>query len=211
MLTKPQKLALKIIFDSNLAKISAWGGGTALSEVYLHHRRSSDIDIILSQMPPLSDLTLLVKQIKSALRAGKVISYSKMNRFQYVFISAKTQLKLEFVFYPFVKLSRIKRWGNVRVESLFDMAASKTLASYQRHEPKDTVDMYFLLKDKFPLAKLVKGVEKKFGETIDAAHLLAKLTDNLEKCLAIKPLLYKKFDKKTVEKFFQQEFNQLKF
>lgn len=210
MLTKKQKLALEIVFSSNLAKIATWGGGTALSEVYLKHRRSDDVDIILSQMPPTTELTLLTQKIKSALVAKKVSSFATMNRFQYVFDSAKKQLKLEFVFYPFIKLGRIKYLGNLRVESLFDIAVSKTLASYQRQEPKDTIDMYFLLKNTFSLAELAKGVEKKFGEIIDTAHLLAKLTDSLKKYPAIKPLLYKKLPKKTIEDFFQQKFNQLK-
>ncbi len=210
MLTKGQKIALKIIFNSPLAKIATWGGGTALSEIYLKHRASSDIDIFLSQMPPLTEITLLANEIKKALGVKTMASFSIMNRFQYVFEYKESELKLEFVYYPFAKLATDKQVGKIKVESLLDIAVSKTLTSYQRQEPKDALDMYFLLQ-KYTLKRLIAGVEKKFGEQIDSAHLLAKLTRNLTGYQAIKPLLYNKISRGMIKKFFQKKFNQLKF
>lgn len=57
MLTKEQKTTLETTFSSGIKDIAVWGGGTALSEIYLHHRRSEDIDIILSDLPTGDILT----------------------------------------------------------------------------------------------------------------------------------------------------------
>ena len=67
MLTKEQKTILETIFSSKIAGIASWGGGTALSENYLGHRKSEDIDIILSDLPPTIELTILAEKIGKAL------------------------------------------------------------------------------------------------------------------------------------------------
>ena len=65
MLTKEQKTTLETIFNSGVKNIAAWGGGTALSEIYLHHRLSDDIDIILSDLPAGDILTALSNQVRA--------------------------------------------------------------------------------------------------------------------------------------------------
>lgn len=210
MLKKEQKLALEEIFSSNLATIATWGGGTALSEIYLHHRRSDDIDIILADLPPLTELTILANKIKKSLAIKTTKSLVKMNRFQYFFDLPNNQLlKLEFVYYPFPKLDHPKKIGKIKVESLLDIAVAKTLTAYQRQEVKDAFDLYILLKNKhFTLKKLVKGVEQKFGETIDPRALLAKLVENLKTFKSLKPMMIgKKYHQKDLLDFLQQEFN----
>ncbi|TSC94943.1 MAG: Uncharacterized protein Athens101428_68 [Candidatus Berkelbacteria bacterium Athens1014_28] len=209
MLTKEQKLALLEVFRSPIKKIATWGGGTALSEIYLHHRKSEDIDIILSDLPAPEVLTTLSNTIKKNLGAKNKKSFTRMNRFQYVFdLAGKKQLKLEFVYYPFPKIGRIKKINNIIAESLIDIAVSKTLSAYQRNEIKDAFDLFVILKDKkFGLERLISGVEKKFGEKIDTAILLARLTKNMENFDDLKPLLIIKYPKKKIEDFFQSLFN----
>jgi len=209
MLTKNQKTVLEIIFASELKDFATWGGGTALSEIYLHHRQSDDIDIILSDLPVGTYLTAIANQIETELGADSRDNFSKMNRFQYFFnLKPKNQLKLEFVYYPFPRLDKPKKDGKILVESLYDLAVSKTLAGYQRKEPKDAYDLYEILKRKlYSLNKLVVGVEKKFGEKIDTALLLANLTDSSEMFDAIKPLLVdKNITQKALTALFQEEF-----
>jgi len=208
MLTKEQKITLETIFDSGIKDAAAWGGGTALSEIYLHHRRSEDIDIILSDLPTGDILTILSNQIAEKIGAKSKKSTTKMNRFQYVFgLPNRKQQKLEFIYYPFPKLGRIKKIDHVHVESLFDIAVSKTLTAYQRREVKDAFDLYVILSNEhFSLKQLVSGVEKKFGEIIDTATLLAKISTNLNDYAKLTPLLVeKKYSKNDMLKFFQKE------
>jgi len=211
MLTKEQKLILKEIFNSKIKDIAVWGGGTALSEIYLKHRQSEDIDIILSDLPPQIELTILTNKIKKALRASKKKSIVKLNRFQYIFnLNKNRQLKLEFVFYPFRKLAKPKKIGKIKIESLLDIAVSKTLSAYQRYEVKDVYDLFVILKQKyFSFADLIKGVQKKFEEEIDPGLLLAKITASLRDFQNLKPMLIKKYSKKEIINFFQNEFNQI--
>lgn len=210
MLAKEQKIILETIFQSKLKKIAAWGGGTALSEIYLHHRKSDDIDIILSDLPQEIELTILTNQIKDKLKASDKESLVKMNRYQYVFeFTNRKEQKLEFIYYPFIKLKPAKKLGKIKIESLFDIAVSKTLSVYQRDEVKDGFDLFVILKEKrFTLPELVRGVEKKFEEKIDAPTLLAKLTKSLENFDSLTPLIIgKKYQQKELTDFFQQEFN----
>ncbi len=209
MLTKEQKLTLKEVFKSPIANFATWGGGTALSEVYLHHRKSEDIDIILVDLPPNETLTILSNKISKTVGAKNKTSFTKMNRFQYVFVLENNgQLKLEFVYYPFPKIDNNTEILGFKVESLLDIAISKTLSAYQRDEVKDAFDLFVILQDKkFSLEKLVSGVEKKFEEKIDPAILLARLTRNLENFDNLKPLLTKKYSKKIIIDFFQSLFN----
>lgn len=209
MLTKTQQLVLNAIFSFPIARIATWGGGTALSELYLHHRRSDDIDIILSEMPIPTDLTIISNKIKGQIKALKKESFSKMNRFQYIFtLKNQRQQKLEFVYYPFPKLGKIKKIGTVKAESLRDIAVAKTLAAYQRKEVKDAFDLYIILsRKKMKLNELVAGVEKKFEEVIDPAHLLAKLMKSLDNFDLIKLYLEEKISRNIIAAFFQKEFS----
>ena len=211
MLTKEQKATLKTIFSTGVRDIASWGGGTALSEIYLHHRRSEDIDIILSDLPAGDILTTLSNQIAEKIEAKSKESGSKMNRFQYVFeLPDKKQQKLEFIYYPFPKLGRIKKIDQIKVESLFDIAVSKTLTAYQRREVKDAFDLYIILSNKhFTLDRLIVGVEKKFGEIVDTAALLAKISSILNDYVKLTPMIIKnKYSKKNMLEFFQKELEQ---
>ncbi|MCX6812466.1 MAG: nucleotidyl transferase AbiEii/AbiGii toxin family protein [Candidatus Berkelbacteria bacterium] len=210
MLTKEQKLVLKEIFKSPIENIAVWGGGTALSEIYLHHRKSEDIDIILFDLPPVDVLTTLSNQIKKSLGAKNKKSFSRMNRFQYVFeLSDSDQLKLEFVYYPFPKIGKVMEVSGFKVESLLDIAISKTLLAYQRSEVKDAFDLFIILQDKkFTFEKLISGVKEKFEEQIDPAILISRLTKSLENFDYLKPLLTRKYSKKEIADFFQKLFDE---
>ena len=213
MLSKEQNEILKAVFQSPLREIASWGGGTALSEIYLHHRRSDDIDIILSDLPQAFLITETANEIKKILGADKMSSTARYNRFQYLFTLSKNRTqKLEFVYYPFPKLQKPRQYNSaILVESLLDIATSKMLAAYQRQEPKDAYDLFIILKNKkYPLNKLVASVETKFGEQIDPSLLLAKLTKNAELFSALRPLIYdKNIRSRDLLDLFQKEFNQL--
>lgn len=208
MLKKEQEIILETIFASPVKTIASWGGGTALSEIYLHHRRSDDVDIILTDLPETTELSVLAQEIKLKLKAKTVASFANMNRFQYVFEPAAGIQKLEFIYYPFKKLGKTKMAGKIKIESLKDICVSKTLAAYQRREVKDAYDFYEIISnDHFSLDQLVKGVKDKFGEKIDPPTLLAKINVSLNDFNHLKPLLYGKADRKKILEFFQNEFN----
>ncbi len=76
-------------------------------------------------------------------------------------------------------------------------------------EIKDTYDLFIILKNKyFTLSQLIKGVERKFGEQIDPANLLARLSNSLKNFDGLKLLsVNKNYTKKQISDFMQDQFN----
>jgi len=71
-------------------------------------------------------------------------------------------------------LENVKLVGGARVDSFRDVAANKLMALIDRFDPKDFVDMFFILK-KARLADIRKDVELKFGMKIDDIFLGGEL------------------------------------
>ena len=81
-----------------------------------------------------------------------------------LFLHNGDELRLEFVHYEHPKINdRIRRDG-ILIDSFDDISANKTMALLDRNEPKDIVDMYYILsKGEYSVDRLLKLVEKKFG------------------------------------------------
>ena len=119
-------------------------------------------------------------------------------------------MQLEFVYFPFDNISKPKSDQDfkIKVDSLVDMATNKTLATYQRNEPKDIFDLYSLLETKkFKLPGLIKNVNKKFEIEIDEADLEAKILSNIDLLENIRPLILNKRNFKIgkIEAFFTKK------
>jgi len=72
-------------------------------------------------------------------------------------------LKVEFTCYPFKSLEDRLRVGKLSVDSLLNLVTGKLFAMADRFDPKDFVDLYFVLKKKsLKLENLVKMTEERF-------------------------------------------------
>ena len=74
-------------------------------------------------------------------------------------------LKVEFTRYPFERLAPARKFWGVAVDSLSDILANKLMAMTDRRDPKDYVDVYFILQD-YPSMKIedsIRQTENKFG------------------------------------------------
>lgn len=207
-----QKSALKELGKSELAKHFYWSGGTALAYGYLQHRFSEDLDFMSQELLPEDYLFQLVKNLSGNLKIKKIEQKKIYNRGEFIFYKNNQSLKLEFVYYPFknYKKTRLLKEFNVRISSLEDIAINKIHALYERSEPKDIFDLYWILaKSKLNLKFLIKGVEKKFGVEIDLALFIVKTINTIEKLDGIQPLIFKKFlcQKEKMRKYFQNEAN----
>ncbi len=208
---------IQAIAQGRLAKLYYWTGGTALAYKYLGNRLSEDLDFFSGDLLRDEDLLVELERLKKSLKIKKIKLVRELNRQQFGLAFGRGQnLKLGFVFFPFKNLARPimdKKLG-MRVDSLVDMAANKTLAAWQRHEPKDVFDLYSLLTiKKMKLSELIKKVNKKFGVQIDEADLGAKILDNINLLKSIRPLVLnsKEFDIKKIRNFFSsQSINYLK-
>lgn len=68
ILTKKQKLTLKLISKTELAQSFYFSGGTALAYYYLQHRRSEDLDFFNENEFNPQDISIILKSLQKKLK-----------------------------------------------------------------------------------------------------------------------------------------------
>jgi predicted nucleotidyltransferase component of viral defense system len=171
-----QQRALGVVAESGLAKELAFGGGAALAAVHLHHRTSEDLDFFL--MRPVEP--------HEAESIGRVLATSS-TRVDIEVVGPRTSLllrrgrgvfgRIDFAFYPFDPIGRRTSWRGLAVESLLDMTVNKVQAILTRLQPRDFVDLFFLLREgpQKDLDKLLDLVRAKFDVGAHRMGLAARL------------------------------------
>lgn len=174
LLTKDQQFVIKLFAQETSLHHFYLSGGTALAEFYLHHRDSDDLDFF-SEIPfDLKTVEAFVKKITDHF-GGVAARLERLYDRKLFFIQTKTgELKLEFSLYPFPALEEKNITREVRVDSKRDITANKLAALLDRFEPKDFVDLYFLLQER-TIEDVQCDVEKKFGLKISALSLAGEL------------------------------------
>ena len=126
-------------------------GGTALAEFFLGHRLSFDLDLFTTEE------TLIVpfsRHLESAFQ-GQGWKVDVVRRFSsYVEIvlgAGEDELRLDLALdSPFRFAPPVRSEYGVWVNDYEDLQAEKVLAYYGRAEPRDAVDLYFLLQEEAP-------------------------------------------------------------
>ncbi|MBI2430617.1 MAG: nucleotidyl transferase AbiEii/AbiGii toxin family protein [Candidatus Levybacteria bacterium] len=125
----------------------------------------------------------------------------------------KEVLRLEFVHYNHEKktLGKKELLLGVQIDSLVDIAANKTFAYFDRNEPKDLFDVYFLLqKGGFTPIKLLSLVEQKFGVSFDESSFWSEAFKSFPLLYTLRPLLLQKGNEKqedllkNIEDYFKE-------
>ena len=206
ILTSLQKRVLRIL--GHLQDISEFylTGGTALAEFYLGHRLSFDLDLFTTEeglIVPFSyqvekTLTTHGLQVEVVRRFS---SYVEMTIYG-MGDSLRLDLALDT---PFRLGEPLPSPYGVLVNDFEDLKAEKTLAYYGRAEPRDAVDLYFLLQkgDLDDLMKLASQKDSGFDPYWFAIALqhAESFPDELEKW-PVKMLI--PFDPKLLKKQFKE-------
>ncbi|MCK4353093.1 nucleotidyl transferase AbiEii/AbiGii toxin family protein [candidate division WOR-3 bacterium] len=136
-------------------------GGTALAEFYIGHRLSYDLDLFTSE----GELVLPFSRVMEDGFKKEGLSVSVIRRFQ-TFIEfelgkkdERTKLQLAYDS-PFRFAEPEDSDLGVKVNDYKDIIADKLLTFFGRAEPRDAVDLFFILKKK-DLWELVKLASKK--------------------------------------------------
>lgn len=137
-------------------------GGTALAAFFLKHRYSDDLDFFTPRDADWSFLTSFIERLEKILDAQAVRHERLFDRRLYFFTIPRGELKIEFTIYPFEHLEEPIRERGMRIDSLRDISANKLAALVDRFDPKDFVDLFFILKQ-HSLADICRDAEKKFG------------------------------------------------
>lgn len=173
-LTQAQKAIIDALAASPLKEKFYWTGGTLLAEKYLHHRASYDVDLFSDAPVKSEEIKPMIDALKQTLRLAVVDAVRVHDRWEF-FIHNHDEVRLEFVHYDYPALKPRRMWRGVRIDSLEDLAANKTMALVERHEPKDAVDIYFLMtRGKIPAHRLLLLARKKFGFQMNTTTFLSE-------------------------------------
>ena len=203
-LDKLQQKTLLLFASSSLSKRFYWTGGTALTYLHLQHRRSEDIDLFSDTAFSHNELLAFIGTVRQHIKLKNIEEKRIFDRHEF-FLHNDSTLRLEFVHYEFPALQRRKKWNDIYVDSLTDMAANKTMAMLDRHDPKDAFDVYFLIHVKnFTPKKLLSLVKKKFGITYPESSFWSQGLIAAKMLKNIQPLMTEKnFNLKKIQLYFE--------
>lgn len=202
-----QKKALARFLASPLSKKFYLAGGTALSEFYLKHRKSEDLDFFTQEELDIGE----IKEFSSGLE--KIVSLQKieyLHRFGlYTFFfypkGEVVKYKIDFGQYPFGPIEQLKNFSGLSVESLYDIAVDKAHTISIRPRSRDFVDLFFILQKQkeWQFNDLVKRGQEKFELAVNPIQLGQNLLQ--VRTLSDMPIMLKHFDLKEMQKFFLKE------
>jgi len=193
---------LDAFFSSRFGRSFYLTGGTALARYYFHHRESFDLDLFThDQGLDFSALSRLMLDLGERLGLVVKQQVTVETFLQFIFQNEKGEnLKVDFVKDIIVHFGKVLSRGNVRIDSLENIASNKILAVFGRTEPKDFIDLYFILKSKkFTFEELFERAKKKdLGlSEFYLANSLAQIGQT-DKRLKV----YKEFDWDEMVKFY---------
>ncbi len=155
-----------------------WTGGTVLSEFYLQHRDSEDIDLFTEKAEVQIDpINTFISSVAKKLRAKNIKYAQFLGLHTFIFeFSDHPPLKVDFNYYPFTPLETAKKYKTLRYDSVLDIAVNKMQTIATKPRSRDFIDLYMIHKSyNFDLVDLMKKARQKFDWYTDPIQLAAKL------------------------------------
>jgi predicted nucleotidyltransferase component of viral defense system len=183
IITDLQREILTIFSEIHDSKMFYLTGGTALAEFYLGHRKSFDLDIFTTEKGLIIPFSYAFEQeLKKNFLVKVVRRYETFVEFE---VSAKgdsTKVQLAYDS-PFRFENPVDSDIGVKVNDYTDLIVDKLLAFFGRAEPRDTIDLFFILKkeDFWKLIELAKQKDPGFDLywLAIALHKIKNFPDNL--------------------------------
>ncbi|MCI0416486.1 nucleotidyl transferase AbiEii/AbiGii toxin family protein [bacterium] len=180
ILTPLQGKVLQTLFNNDLGNQGFYlTGGTALSEFYLQHRKSEDLDLFTREDKPFFGI---VQNISEYFAPANIVISSQEIKDDLVRIWIKEEgtleppLKLEFASKDMPALAATVNFDRIVVDSFLDIAVNKVCTILHRgpSEFKDYCDLYFILKKEpsFSLEYLMERAKEKDGAFDEAENRL---------------------------------------
>lgn len=178
ILTELQKRFLELVIkEPSLVKNYYWTGGTVLSEFYLQHRESEDVDLFTEKKEvQIAPINVFVKKAVNNLKA-RDFTYTQflgLHTFKFEF-SRKLALKVDFNYYPFSILEKGGNYKGLVYDSVIDIAVNKIQTIATGPRSRDFIDLYLIHKTyKYETIDLMKKARQKFDYFTDPLHLASK-------------------------------------
>ena len=204
-----------ILREPYLVKNYYWTGGTVLTEFYLHHRESYDLDLFTEKSEVhLPSIMQFSRKAGKKLGAKKIVSGRFLGLYSFTFILPDdSELKIDFNYYPFPRIEVGKKYKALNVDSLIDIATNKVHTLFMRPRFRDYIDLYYILngQNALSLEKLISLADVKFDWHIDPLQLGANLTRVVATTtLKNEPKMLVPFDRKQMENWYLSLATQLK-
>lgn len=212
ILTPNQKKILELIAEEKYFTDRFYlAGGTALSEFYLQHRLSEDIDLF-SENQEVNPVYIL-KFFKTRLVNLKIKKIETKQVFGlysfFLHFQNKDILKIDFNYYPFPLIEKGMKFNNLVIESIYDIGVDKVHTVVMKPRARDFIDIYFIIKEKgYGFEELLMQAKAKFDWDISLIDLGARFMEASK--LADYPRMNKKIDHKEWQDFFLNEAKKLK-
>jgi len=117
-------------------------GGTALGEYYFQHRYSEDLDFFSRSERDVSQDS---REFQEFLESRQLATTSERASSSFARLHVGPEkLKVDLANDLKVQMAPVENFGGILVDSLEDIAVNKVCA-LSRHEPKDYIDLYFIL------------------------------------------------------------------
>lgn len=214
ILTPKQFEFLELVkVDLRVTKAFYLTGGTALSEFYLKHRLSEDLDFFTEEKEVDQGLIeAYLKKISTHIPIKEIKRSIFMGLFSYsLTFKDGGKLKVDFNYYPFPRIEKGTKYGTLSIDSLRDIAANKVHTLFVKPRDRDYLDLYFIMKNSdLKLNQLILDAKAKFDWDIDKLTLASQLLRVKEIDILETPKLLAPFDKRQMDDFFMSEANKLR-
>ncbi len=164
VLTPLQEEILRAITRSEIGDLFFLTGGTALSAFYLQHRLSEDLDFFTGEPAGMTVVRSLFADIAGKIGAG--VEYRRAySTFLDCVVTGRSgeQVRVDFAVDPVARLEPVLREEHygIQIDNSLDIVCNKLSALFDRHEPKDFVDIYFIDKELYPFPEVLKNARRK--------------------------------------------------
>lgn len=164
VLTPFQEEILRALAPTGIGETFILTGGTALSAFYLQHRFSEDLDFFTSDEAAITLVRPALERSAGVL--GARVEYSRVYA---TFLDCRIfrpdgdSVRVDFAVdqpYRLEPPASHPEYG-IRVDGSLDIACNKLSALFDRHEPKDFVDVFFVDRELYPFRDLLASARLK--------------------------------------------------
>lgn len=178
ILTELQKRFLELVIkEPTITESYYWTGGTVLSEFYLQHRDSEDIDLFIEKEEVKVDaITIFINDSVEKLGAREMRYSQFLGLHTYIFEFNNTStLKVDFNYYPFTRLEKEGNYHGLLYDSVLDIAVNKVQTIATKPRSRDFIDLYMIHKSYgYEIIELMKKARQKFDWFTDPLQLAAR-------------------------------------
>lgn len=180
-------------------------GGTALA-LQIGHRISVDFDFFSEKELPI----YLLQKVRRVFPGVEVKVSYKEARQQMTFLLGG--IKTTFFYYPYPIIKPLKKYKNIPIASVEEIAAMKAFAIGKRLSYKDYIDWYFLLSEKhINLQQVIELAKKKFDGDFNARLFLGQLVSIGDVSVSEIDFIRDPMDRQTVQNFLEKTVRNFKF